>query len=277
MSERLGMPYIVRSSLLPILACCAAVTAAGCMKTDHEAALERGAKALSAAEAQAAFSDHTMVGVIPQYNIEFAVYYAPSGVAVGKIAGAMQDKDRGQWRIAQDGKLCVRWGHWEDGEEACRTSWLDEGKYKTFLEQGRMASEATRHEGNAQKLELRSDLEIEQAKAASKPEDAQSLREVLVGNTASGLLKVGSTEVHVYYAEDGRAAVRVPAVKEDDSGSYRITDDGQLCVKWQRLQKGRESCGTWLREDKGFRVFDSLGTLSLVAKVRKGNPEKLLN
>jgi hypothetical protein len=87
---------------------------------------------------------------------------------------------------------------------------------------------------------------------------------------------VGGTELQLSYARDGRAAVRVPSVNEDDTGSYRITDDGRVCVKWQRLQKGRETCGTWLREEEGFRVFDSLGTLSLVAKIRKGNPEKLL-
>lgn len=245
------------------------------MKTDRDQAVDRGASPLDAAATQAAFSGHTMAGNIPQYSIDFVVYYAPSGIAVGKTTGSLQDRDRGQWRVAKDGQLCVRWGHWDEGEETCRAYWQDGDRYKVFHEHGRMLSSATRQEGNAQKLELRSDLELAQSKTSGETESAAALRELLVGNTASGILKVGNAELHMFYAKDGQASVRVPSLSEEDTGKYRITDEGQLCVTWKRLQRGRETCGSWLKEDKGFRVFDSLGTLSFVAKVRPGDPEKL--
>jgi hypothetical protein len=67
----------------------------------------------------------------------------------------------------------------------------------------------------------------------------------------------------------------VPSEVIKDRGTYRIAEGGKVCATWSYLHGGHERCESWLKSDKGYRVFDPYGKLALVGKVRSGNPEKL--
>ena len=64
---------------------------------------------LTKADAEKTLADHTLIGELTQLNIRFGLYYAPGGRLVGVLKGAMSGRDRGAWRVADDGKVCMRW------------------------------------------------------------------------------------------------------------------------------------------------------------------------
>ena len=249
----------------------------GCLKSEQETAIASGADKLTKADALAALADHTLIGVIPHLNINFSLYYAPGGRLLGAITGAMKGRDRGTWRVQDDGQVCLRWANWEESNEKCRELWRQGDEYKVFEDKaGVTASIATSKPGNVQKLELRSDLEILQEKETLKPMTAQALRIMLPGNTTSGPAPaMKGAEQHTYYEKGNRVTIHAPTEYIKDKGTYRITDEGKVCATFSYLKGSNESCESWFESDKGYRVFDAYGSLALVAKVREGNPENL--
>jgi len=255
----------------------AALATAGCLKNEREAAMDSGATKLTKQAAEKALTDHTLVGVIPHLNINFTLYYAPAGRLIGAITGSIKGHDRGAWRVMDDGKVCLRWSQWEEGRETCRQLWQQGDEYKVFDDKaGRLASVATSKPGNPHKLPLQSDLEKLQGKQALAPMSAQTLRDRLIGNTASGAgPQMKSEALHVFYAPQGRISVSAPAEVIKDRGSYRISDDGEVCSKLSYLNGARERCDTWYESEKGLLVFDPFGTLVHMPTLRSGNPEQL--
>jgi hypothetical protein len=254
-----------------------ALASAGCMNTDQDKAIENGAKKLGKAEAEKALTDHTLVGTIPHLNLDFTLYYASEGRLLGALKGPIDGRDRGGWRVANDGKVCLRWSRWEEGEETCRELWQEGETFKVFDDTaGRAVSIANREAGNARKLETRSDLEIVRTKESLEPVSAAVLRELLPGNTLSGRApSMKGADRHAFYARDQRAFVDFPEEVIKDRGRYRIKDDGAVCVTWGYLQGGHERCERWLKSDKGYFVFDEFEVLNVIGNLRDGNPEKL--
>lgn len=264
---------IVMKKILGLLALSS--LAAGCGDTDFDQAVANGATKLGKAEATAALADHTLIGRIPHVNIDFTLYYAPDGRLVGAISGAMKGRDRGAWRVADDGQVCLRWANWEESAESCRTLWRDGDALKIFEEKsGRAVSVAQSKAGNVQKLEVRSDLDIVQGKEPLAPIATAELRTMLPGNTVTGRTAKGS-EQHTHYAADNRVWVSAPEDVIKDRGTYRITDDGQVCATWSYLYGAHERCERWFKGSKGYSVFDAYGSLALIGKTRPGDPEQL--
>ncbi|MEM8606056.1 MAG: hypothetical protein AAGF92_03075 [Myxococcota bacterium] len=259
------------------LALAIGLVAGGCIKTDRERAVADGAAPLTERQASEAFTGNTLSGVISQYGIRFVVYYGPDGRITGAISGPVTDRARGKWRITDDGQVCNEWTKetWQTGP-ACNTYYKHGDEYKVFLPEGGVASVAQLKPGNAAKLELRTDFEVANAEGKLERVPVGFLRDELPGNTLSGKLNgLGNAGYHAFYAKDGRVSGSIPTASERDTGRYRITDEGEVCVKWSRWLDGEERCGPWFRDGESIRVFDAGGNLALSVTVREGDPEKL--
>jgi hypothetical protein len=261
----------VKKLLLLVLAC------AGCMNSDLDQAIDNGAKKLGKADAEAALTDHTLVGSIPHLNLDFILYYGREGRLMGALKGPIDGRDRGAWRVASDGKVCLRWSSWEEGEETCRELWRQGESFMVFDDTaGRMVSLAQRERGNARKLELKSDLERVREKEKLEPVSATLLRELVPGNTLTGPAPPNKNAVrHTFFGKDQRVFTDLPSEVIKDRGKYRIQDDGTLCATWGYLQGGKERCERWFKSEKGYWVFDGYDVLTVSGKLREGNPEKL--
>jgi hypothetical protein len=258
-----------RWSLLVMLA------SAACGNSDYDVAVGNGAKKLSKAEAQAALADHTLVGAIPHLNIDFTLYYAPDGRLIGAITGSVKGRDRGVWRVQDDGRVCLKWSSWEEGDEKCRELWRDGDELKIFDDKNERAVSIARSKaGNTHELEVKSDLEIVQAKEPLQAVSAAELRGMITGNTVTGRTVKGA-EQHTFYAPDNRLWVSIPDDVIKDKGTYRIDDAGKVCATWGYLHGAHERCESWYKTAKGYSVFDAYGTLALIAKVLPGDPQKL--
>lgn len=266
------MVKAIRSTWFLVLA-----LAVGCVQTDRERAVESGGKLLTRAEAEKALPGNTLVGVLPQYNLEFAVYYTPEGTLVGKLAGASSDKARGKWEIGADGQICNHWDKeaWNSGPR-CNPYMRVGAELQVFNETGALMSRSKVEPGNPHKLELRSDLELANAKGDLTQVPGDTLRQRLEGNTLSGQLPaLNEANYHVLYAPGGKVSASIPGALETDQGSWRIDDTGALCVKWSRWQEARENCVRFFAKGDEVRVYDQGGSLAIRGKIREGNPEKL--
>lgn len=259
--------------VLPVLA----VLFAGCIKTDKERALANGAKPLTKQEAREQFTGNTAVGTITQYGLNYVVYYDADGRITGTLSGGVSDNARGTWRINDRGQVCNEWSKasWRNGP-ACNTYYKEGDAYKVFLDEGGVASIGRIEKGNSKKLEMRTDMEVARIGGTLEQLSVESLRSVIPGNTVSGELNaLDNTEYYAFYTDDGEVSARIPSADEEDSGTYRITDEGEVCVKWARWLDQKENCGHWYRDGKKIKIFDDGGSLALTAEIRDGDPEKL--
>jgi hypothetical protein len=68
---------------------------------------------------------------------------------------------------------------------------------------------------------------------------AAVIRQSFAGNTADIAGKSGST--FVFWAEDGEQRMQnKDSIR--DSGTWRITPEGEFCGTWKKLRNGTESC-----------------------------------
>jgi len=249
----------------------------GCIKSDKERALANGAEPLSKQEALELFTGNTQVGIIPQYSMNFVVYYDADGRISGQISGPVKDNARGTWRVNDQGQVCNDWNKesWRNSP-ACNTYYREGDEYKVFQDKGGVSSVSKIEKGNSKKLEMRTDLEVAKLDSDLEQASVEYLREEVPGNTVSGVLEaLDRTEYHAFYGDDGKVSAKIPSADEEDNGTYRITDEGKVCVTWSRWQDQKESCGRWYRDGEKIKIFDDGGNLAVTAEIRRGNPEKL--
>jgi hypothetical protein len=72
--------------------------------------------------------------------------------------------------------------------------------------------------------------------------NAQQIRGEIVGNTGTGTRTGTTTKWSVYVAPEGTLAMT--SAQPNDSGTYKITDDGHLCMTFKAAFDGREVCQT---------------------------------
>lgn len=252
-----------------------ATLAAACMKTDKESAIANGAKPLTKTQAEKQLIGNTMKGSImtPQATITYSVYFSPDGRTTGK---AMTDRDHGTWKFQDDGKVCITWGKWQEAKETCTVYYKDGEQYKVFSDRGATTTVARVVKGNPEKLSLDTDKTLAEKQGLAKL-DGATLREKLRGNTLSGVLKaLNDAKYHVFYAEDGKTSGKLLGPLADtDKGAYRIEDNGDVCVKWNKWANATENCGPIFAAGDELKMFDPSGGLAVVAKLRDGNPESL--
>lgn len=79
---------------------------------------------------------------------------------------------------------------------------------------------------------------ISQAVPAQTVLSAEVIRQSFPGNTAEIVGQQYTT--YVYWAPDG--SQRMQAQLFADTGTWRITAEGDFCGKWNRLRNGAEAC-----------------------------------
>ena len=84
--------------------------------------------ALTSAEIRDAVVGQTGTGSITGSTITFAMYLAPDGAALARRPTGIE---RGQWRLTNDGELCLRWQTYRQGEEYCQNAYR-EGRMLRF-------------------------------------------------------------------------------------------------------------------------------------------------
>jgi hypothetical protein len=92
---------------------------------------------------------------------------------------------------------------------------------------------------------------------------AEDVRTQLVGNTARSL---SGPSFYVHVAADGTLALRTAREPQREAGIWRLTPDGRLCAKWQKLNVGQETCNRITRAGDIYR-FDETSY-----SVIEGNP-----
>lgn len=69
--------------------------------------------------------------------------------------------------------------------------------------------------------------------------DDEELRQQIIGRTLKALM--GPVTMRVQHMPDGSSTLR--SSRRNDEGRWQIRQ-GQLCVRWQNLNGGEESCST---------------------------------
>jgi hypothetical protein len=77
----------------------------------------------------------------------------------------------------------------------------------------------------------------------------------------------------IYTAPDGRFAIRMPSVV--DSGTYKITDDGRVCLKYNRAFDAGEYCNSIYRDGQTYRAVGPDGNIVGTYTLTPGNPRNL--
>jgi len=77
------------------------------------------------------------------------------------------------------------------------------------------------------------------------------IRNLLFGQTISGILIASGKQYWITYAKDGRATYR-GGQQGSDMGSMWVDGD-QLCIRWDEIRKGHERCANVYRNPDGSR------------------------
>lgn len=259
---------------IPLLVSSLALCIAGCDKSAQEEFIAQGAHVVTAAEAKQVLAGNTISGnIVVSGTIPFAVYAGPDGRAAGV---AMSDSDRGRWRVAPDGQVCIRWNNWQDKAESCNVYYRKGDVYKVFLPLGVLASIGTITDGNPKKLEVRTDREVALAQGdVALTSEQASL--ALSGNTFSGKLeRLNGAPYQVYYDVSGKLAGKLSgSVNDTDRGVWSVKGNGELCTKWSKWNDAAEGCTPLYRNGETISSFTPEGDLAVAGVMRTGNPGKL--
>jgi hypothetical protein len=78
----------------------------------------------------------------------------------------------------------------------------------------------------------------------------------------------------VYYSANGRITMR--SAVSQDTGTWRITDDGLFCTKYVKGRGGQENCQTvWLTGPDSFENHLPSGEVAKATAHVSGNPDGL--
>lgn len=104
------------------------------------------------------------------------------------------------------------------------------------------------------------------------------IKSSLIGKTARYNNKKGKN-ISVFWKEDGTMAGQVESAssRRPIPGSWKITDDGQLCVSWSS-SKMESGCRTLFIDEKTgeIRTYNAEGTpVATITEILPGNPNNL--
>ena len=103
---------------------------------------------------------------------------------------------------------------------------------------------------------------------------AAELRATIPNSTAYLPGNWGPKSYVNYRSADGHIHVKGPDI--DDLGTFRITDDGLLCTKYNKLRNGQETCQTvWLTGPGAMESRLPNGQVFKATVTVAGNPERL--
>jgi hypothetical protein len=88
------------------------------------------------------------------------------------------------------------------------------------------------------------------------PLTADQVRQEIVGNTGIGT-RTGTKTIWSMYV-DPNGTLRVTGAQPEETGSWRIGDDGRFCVKLQRTWNGQELCQSVHKAGAGLVLNSAL-------------------
>lgn len=107
----------------------------------------------------------------------------------------------------------------------------------------------------------------------AKKLDAAEIRDRMV-NMTTYTKGQDNRDYMSYAAPDG--TIRLRGGDFFDKGTYRIEADGRLCLKWEVIRDGVETCQTvWSANGKDYFVLPDGNVSSVAYKRAAGNPEHL--
>jgi hypothetical protein len=114
------------------------------------------------------------------------------------------------------------------------------------------------------------------AACTSSPPAGQKLNAAELAKAESNATALGTDgagEFAIYTAPDGRFAIKTPYV--EDTGTYKVTEDGHVCLKYNVAYGGREYCNTIYRDGQTYRAVGPDGTIVGTYTMTPGNPRNL--
>jgi hypothetical protein len=119
-------------------------------------------------------------------------------------------------------------------------------------------------------------LAMRAACAQSPPPPGQKLAAAELAKVESNATAIGSDSYEnfaIYTAPDGTFAIKMGSV--DDTGTYKITDDGHVCLKYHKAFGGNEYCNTIYRDGQTYRAVAPNGAIVGTYTMTPGNPRNL--
>jgi hypothetical protein len=105
--------------------------------------------------------------------------------------------------------------------------------------------------------------------------DGASVTKTFVGNTLTGQVSASGYQVPYVMYVDPSGRIIGTAGGDNDRGTWRVDDQGELCLSWSRWQEAKEHCSVYFHEGDQFKTFVKEGGISSVSKVEPGNSHNL--
>jgi hypothetical protein len=103
---------------------------------------------------------------------------------------------------------------------------------------------------------------------------AAEIRANIPNSTQYAVGKYGPKTYATYYSADGHIHFKGP--DDEDHGTFRITDDGLICTKYDNYRSGQETCQTvWLTAPNTIETRLADGKVVKPSARSVGNPEGL--
>ena len=103
---------------------------------------------------------------------------------------------------------------------------------------------------------------------------AAEVRATMPNSTEYAIGNYGPKTYATYYSANGHIHFKGPDA--EDFGTFRITDDGQMCTKYEQYRRGQETCQTvWLTAPNTLETHLPDGKIVKPTAWSAGNPEGL--
>jgi hypothetical protein len=103
---------------------------------------------------------------------------------------------------------------------------------------------------------------------------AAEIRATMANSTEYAAGNWGLKTYATYYSANGHIHFKGP--DDEDTGTFRITDDGLMCTKYDKYRKGQETCQTvWLTAPNTPETHLPDGKIVKPTAWSAGNPEGL--
>jgi hypothetical protein len=113
--------------------------------------------------------------------------------------------------------------------------------------------------------------------ACASPPAGRKLNASELTKAETNATAIGRTDTNqdfaIYTAPDGTFAIKM--VNVDDTGTYKITDDGRICLKYHKAFEAKEYCNTIYRDGQTYRAIGPDGTIFGTYTMTPGNPRNL--
>jgi hypothetical protein len=109
------------------------------------------------------------------------------------------------------------------------------------------------------------------------PPPGEKLSAAEIAKVEANATSIGHTELvgdfAIYTGSDGKFAIKMVFV--EDTGSYRITEDGHFCLKFDHAFDAGEYCNTIYRDGQTYHSVGPDDSIVVTYTMTPGNPRNL--